>query len=101
QLLFETHQGRRSVVILRVRAGPAARAGRWSVCCFLPESATAELAMAEARRDWKTWLTVAALSLGACGVVCAQIAPANPAPLQGIQIQTPASGSLAGRLTDL
>ena len=42
-----------------------------------------------------------ALSLGACGVVCAQTVPADPAPLQGVQIQAPRSGSLAGRLTDL
>ncbi len=57
--------------------------------------------MAEAMRNWRTWCAIAALSLGACGVVCAQSAAADPAPLQGIQIQTPGSGSLAGRLTDL
>jgi len=57
--------------------------------------------MAEARRNWRTWCAVGALSLGACGVVRAQTVAADPAPLQGIQIQTPASGSLAGRLTDL
>jgi hypothetical protein len=33
--------------------------------------------------------------------LCAQTTPADPAPLHGIQIQAPASGSLAGRLTDL
>jgi len=33
--------------------------------------------------------------------VCAQTVLADPAPLQGIQIQAPRSGSLAGRLTDL
>ena len=57
--------------------------------------------MAEARRNWRTWFAVGALSLGAGGVVCAQTAPADPAPLRGVQIQTPPSGSLAGRLTDL
>ena len=57
--------------------------------------------MAEAMRNWRTWCAVGALGLGACGVVCAQTAPADPAPLHGIQIQTPGSGSLAGRLTDL
>ena len=57
--------------------------------------------MAEAMRNWRTWCAVAALSLGACGMVCAQTVAADPAPLQGIQIQTPGSGSLAGRLTDL
>jgi hypothetical protein len=34
-------------------------------------------------------------------VVCAQTVLVDPAPLQGIQIQAPPSGSLAGRLTDL
>src|ERR1039458_7210247 len=57
--------------------------------------------MAEAMRNWRTWLVAGALSLGACGDVCAQTVLANPAPLQGIQIQAPPSGSLAGRLTDL
>ena len=57
--------------------------------------------MAEAMRNWRTWCAVGALSLGACGVVRAQTVAADPAPLQGIQVQTPASGSLAGRLTDL
>ena len=57
--------------------------------------------MAEAMRNWRTWCAVAALSLGACGVVRAQTVAADPAPLQGIQIQTPGSGSLAGRITDL
>lgn len=57
--------------------------------------------MAEAARNWRTWCAFGALSFGACGVVCAQTVVANPAPLQGIQIQAPASGSLAGRLTDL
>ncbi len=57
--------------------------------------------MAEAMRNWRTWCAVGALSLGACGVMRAQTVAADPAPLQGIQIQTPRSGSLAGRLTDL
>ncbi|MGD0346496.1 MAG: carboxypeptidase regulatory-like domain-containing protein [Terracidiphilus sp.] len=61
--------------------------------------------MAEARRDWMTWLVVGALGLGACGLVCAQSSPANlgspPTSLHSVEIQAPASGSLAGRLTDL
>ncbi len=57
--------------------------------------------MAEAGRNWRTWFAAGALSLGACGAVCAQTVLANPAPLQGIQIEAPPSGSLAGRLTDL
>jgi hypothetical protein len=61
--------------------------------------------MAEAG-NWRTWfaprvLWLAALWLGACGSMCAQTVVADPAPLQGIQIQAPPSGSLAGRLTDL
>ena len=57
--------------------------------------------MAEAMRNWRTWLVAGALWLGACGCVCAQTVLADPTPLQGIQIQAPLSGSLAGRLTDL
>src|SRR5580658_4850155 len=57
--------------------------------------------MAEAGRNWRTWIAAGALTLGACGSVCAQTVLANPAPLQGIQIEAPPSGSLAGRLTDL
>jgi len=57
--------------------------------------------MAEAMRNWRTWLVAGALWLGACEGVCAQTVLADPAPLRGIQIQAPPSGSLAGRLTDL
>ena len=57
--------------------------------------------MAEAGRNWRTWFAAGALWLGACGGVCAQTVLANPAPLQGIQVQAPPSGSLAGRLTDV
>ena len=57
--------------------------------------------MAEAMRNWKTWLAAGALSLGACAGVCAQTVLVDPAPLKAIQIQAPPSGSLAGRLTDL
>ena len=57
--------------------------------------------MAEAMRNWKTWLVAGALWPGACGGVCAQTVLVDPAPLQGIQIEAPRSGSLAGRLTDL
>ena len=51
--------------------------------------------------DWRTWFAAGVLTLGACAGVCAQTVPADLAPLQEIQIQAPASGSLAGRLTDL
>jgi hypothetical protein len=57
--------------------------------------------MAEAMRNWRTWFAAGALTLGACAGVCAQTVPADPVPLQEIKIQAPASGSLAGRLTDL
>ncbi|MGD0480373.1 MAG: carboxypeptidase regulatory-like domain-containing protein [Terracidiphilus sp.] len=56
--------------------------------------------MAEAG-NWRTWFAAGALWLGACGGVCAQTVLADPAPLQGIRIQAPPSGSLAGRLTNL
>jgi hypothetical protein len=46
-------------------------------------------------------LVVGALSLGACAAVCAQTAPADSDSLRTVRIQAPASGSLAGRLTDL
>ena len=57
--------------------------------------------MAEAKRNWRMWIAAGALTLGACAGVCAQTAPADSAALHGVQIQAPASGSLAGRLTDL
>jgi len=62
--------------------------------------------MAEAMRNWRTWfaagvLWLGALWLGACACVCAQTVLADSAPLQGIQIAAPRSGSLAGRLTNL
>jgi hypothetical protein len=57
--------------------------------------------MAEAMRNWRTWFAAGVLTLGACAGACAQTVSADPAPLQGIQIQAPPSGSLAGRLTDL
>ena len=57
--------------------------------------------MAEARRDWWTWLVVGALGLGACGLACAQAGPADSPPLHRVEIQASPSGSLAGRLTDL
>ena len=53
--------------------------------------------MAEARRSWIKWIVLVALSLGVCVDVCAQ--PGNS--LHAIPIQSPQTGSLSGRLTDL
>jgi hypothetical protein len=106
---FETHRGRRKGLNSRVlcstrrKSGPVERlllSPLFSLC-FLSRSAAAEWSMAEAMRNWSTWFAVGALTLGACGGVCAQTMLADPAPLQGIQIEAPPSGSLAGRLTDL
>ncbi len=58
--------------------------------------------MAEAKRNW---ILAGALLLGALSFACAQAPQQVPAdnavPIRSIQIQAPASGSLAGRLTDL
>ena len=56
--------------------------------------------MADARRNWRTWFAVGALSLGACRLGCAQEPPVDPAS-HSVEIQASPSGSLAGRLTDL
>src|SRR5579863_8094474 len=58
--------------------------------------------MAEARPNW---ILAGALFLGALGFACAQapqqVPSANSGPIHSVEIQTPQSGSLAGRLTDL
>jgi hypothetical protein len=56
--------------------------------------------MAEAG-NWRTWFAAGVLWLGACGSVRAQTVLTDPAPMHGIEIQAPPSGSLAGRLTNL
>ncbi len=57
--------------------------------------------MAEARRNWIRWLVLGALCLSARTVVSAQSDPAASPPPHFVQVQSPQSGSLAGRLTDL
>ncbi len=61
--------------------------------------------MAEARRGWKNCLLAGALSLGALSFACAQatrqVPTASSLPIRSVEIQSPSSGSLAGRLTDL
>ncbi|MGB8031784.1 MAG: carboxypeptidase regulatory-like domain-containing protein [Terracidiphilus sp.] len=57
--------------------------------------------MAEARRNWIRWLLLGVLSLSAHAQVFAQSNPADSLPQHFVQIQSPQSGSLAGRLTDL
>jgi Carboxypeptidase regulatory-like domain len=57
--------------------------------------------MAEAKRNSVHWLVLAALCLSARTAVPAQSGPAQSPPRHSVQIQSPQSGSLAGRLTDL
>jgi len=57
--------------------------------------------MAETRRIWIRWFAVGALCLGACGAIFAQFGGDGPRPPHFIQAQSPQSGSLTGRLTDL
>ena len=58
-------------------------------------------AMAEVRRNSISRFMLGALCLGACAVACAQPSPAHtPAP-RSVQVHSPPSGALAGRLTDL
>ncbi|MEI9968674.1 MAG: carboxypeptidase regulatory-like domain-containing protein [Terracidiphilus sp.] len=57
--------------------------------------------MAEATRSSIHWLVLAALCLSARTAVPAQSGPAQSPPQHSVEIQSPQSGSLAGRLTDL
>ncbi|MGA9062061.1 MAG: carboxypeptidase-like regulatory domain-containing protein, partial [Terracidiphilus sp.] len=57
--------------------------------------------MAETRQNWIQWLAFGALCLNACAAAFAQPSPADSPPPNSVQIQSPPSGSLAGRLTDL
>ena len=63
--------------------------------------------MAEARRNWKTWLVVVALAAGAAASARAQKPSAstpsgiNADGYRAVEVRSPATGSLAGRLTDL
>jgi hypothetical protein len=57
--------------------------------------------MATARRNWIEILVTATLCLGICAVAFAQPDPDRSLPPRSIQIQSPQSGSLSGKLTDL
>ena len=57
--------------------------------------------MADSRRNWIRSLVLGALCLSAHAVVLAQSGPADSLPPNFVQIQSPQSGSIAGRLTDL
>jgi hypothetical protein len=57
--------------------------------------------MAEARQNWIQRFVLGALCLSAWGAVFAQHDPAVPPQSHTVHIQSPQSGSLAGRLTDL
>ncbi len=57
--------------------------------------------MTEANRNWIKWIVRAALCLSVCTVACAQPDSAAPHTPHAIQIQSPQTGSLSGRLTDL
>jgi Carboxypeptidase regulatory-like domain len=68
---------------------------------FLPGSAEAALAMAEARQNWIPWLAVGAISLSALAPAFAQTAPILSTSPHSVQIPALVTGSLAGRLTNL
>ncbi len=57
--------------------------------------------MVDARRIWIRWFLAGALCLGAGGCAFAQFGAHGPRPPHFVQVQSPQSGSLAGRLTDL
>ncbi len=57
--------------------------------------------MADARRTWIKWIVLVTPCLCVSMVVCAQPNPATPRPLHAFQVQSPQTGSLSGRLTDL
>jgi hypothetical protein len=59
------------------------------------------VAMAAAKRSWIEILVLEALCLSVCAAAFAQPNPDHPAPPHFIQIQSPQSGSLSGKLTDL
>ena len=94
----------------RRQSGPAFQFVLTSCLLFHPIRQS-DLAMAEATRSSIHWLVLAALCLSARTLVPAQSSPAQSGPTQSgpaqsppqhsVQIQSPQSGSLAGRLTDL
>ena len=57
--------------------------------------------MAETKQNWIRWLVLAVLCLSAQAATFAQSAPSDSLPSNFIQIQSPQSGSLSGRLTNL
>ncbi len=57
--------------------------------------------MAEARQNWIRWLAFQAFFLGVCVACFAQTNQPVPSPLHLVYIQSPKTGSLAVRLTDL
>ena len=57
--------------------------------------------MVETRRNWIKWIALVTPCLCVSTVVCAQPNSASPRPLHAIQVQSPQTGSLSGRLTDL
>src|ERR1700728_4341522 len=68
---------------------------------FFPRSAPAPLAIAEAMQNSISWFVFVALYGGASAADFAQSVPSNFRPPRAIQIQSPQSGPIAGRLTDL
>ncbi len=57
--------------------------------------------MAEAGRNRMEWIVLVALCVCVCMAACAQPDPDTPHPLHAIEIQSPRTGSLSGRLTNL
>jgi hypothetical protein len=57
--------------------------------------------MADAGRNWIRWLVLGTLCLSAHALILAQTDPAGSLPQHFVQVESPQSGSLAGRLTDL
>ncbi len=57
--------------------------------------------MAEAGRNQIEWIVLVALCVCVCTAACAQPDPDTPHPLHAIEIQSPQTGSLSGRLTNL
>jgi hypothetical protein len=57
--------------------------------------------MKETGRNWVEWIVLVALCVCVCTAACAQPDPDTPHPLHAIEIQSPQTGSLSGRLTNL
>ncbi len=101
KLYLDTLRAAKKAEIHTARNGTATRAARRVALPFHPVSARAALAMTDAKRNWIEWLMFSALCVSAEAATFAQSVPPDPFSSNLVEVQSPQSGSLVGRLTDL